>query len=312
MPNVLTGTGTVTNLIQTAYDQAIGIALRNEPMFRNFADTRPTSVDKPGSSIVMQRFQDLAPATGTLTEDVDPDSVALPNTINVSVPLNEYGNSVMTTEKFKLESLANIDPMVADQVAYNMRDSLDIIVGAVLRGGTKYIREINGTLSLNTGNTNGIKATDKLASKHARVVVSKLRGAGAIPFEGGLYHGLIHPDQSLDFRSETGSAGWREIHNYSGATGVWTGDAGVYEGIRWIESPRIYQATDGDTSAKVSRALVLGKQALVEAVAKEPGIIVGPVTDKMMRFRPVSWYGLLGWARYREDCLYRIETSSSY
>ena len=43
----------------------------------------------------------------------------------------------------------------------------------------------------------------------------------------------------------------------------------------------------------------------------EPGIVIGNVVDKLMRFRPVGWYGLLGWKRYREAALYRIETGSS-
>jgi hypothetical protein len=30
-----------------------------------------------------------------------------------------------------------------------------------------------------------------------------------------------------------------------------------------------------------------------------------------MRFRPIGWYGVLGWKRYREAALYRIESTSS-
>jgi hypothetical protein len=61
----------------------------------------------------------------------------------------------------------------------------------------------------------------------------------------------------------------------------------------------------------VFRTILAGKQALAEAVAQEPGVVIGPVTDKLMRFRPIGWYGVLGFARYREDALFRIETSSS-
>jgi len=62
---------------------------------------------------------------------------------------------------------------------------------------------------------------------------------------------------------------------------------------------------------RVFSTLVCGKQALAEAVAQEPGVVIGPVTDKLMRFRPIGWYGVLGWSRYREEALYRIETGSS-
>jgi hypothetical protein len=30
-----------------------------------------------------------------------------------------------------------------------------------------------------------------------------------------------------------------------------------------------------------------------------------------MRARPLGWYSLQGWAIYRQDSLYRLETSSS-
>ncbi len=55
----------------------------------------------------------------------------------------------------------------------------------------------------------------------------------------------------------------------------------------------------------------LPSQALAEAVAEEPHVVIGNVTDKLMRLRPIGWYGVLGFKRYREEALYRIESSSS-
>jgi hypothetical protein len=62
---------------------------------------------------------------------------------------------------------------------------------------------------------------------------------------------------------------------------------------------------------RVFSTIVAGKQALAEAVAVEPNVVIGPVTDSLMRFRPIGWYGVLGFARYREASLYRIESGSS-
>ena len=70
-------------------------------------------------------------------------------------------------------------------------------------------------------------------------------------------------------------------------------------------------ATDGASSAKVYRSLVLGKQFIAEAVAEEPHVVVGPVTDSLMRHRPLGWYGVLGFSRYREAAGYRLESASS-
>jgi hypothetical protein len=73
----------------------------------------------------------------------------------------------------------------------------------------------------------------------------------------------------------------------------------------------MFNTTDGSGSTRVFRTIVAGKQALAEAVSEEPHVVIGPVTDKLRRFRPIGWYGVLGFARYREAALYRIESTSS-
>jgi hypothetical protein len=86
---------------------------------------------------------------------------------------------------------------------------------------------------------------------------------------------------------------------------------GVLGGAYFVETPRAYKANDGASSATVYRTIIAGKQALAEATAVEPGVVLGPVVDKLQRFRPVGWYSLQGWSRYREEALYRIESGSS-
>ena len=62
---------------------------------------------------------------------------------------------------------------------------------------------------------------------------------------------------------------------------------------------------------RVFNTIVAGAQAMAEAVAEEPHIVIGNVTDKLMRFRPMGWYGVLGFAVYRDEALYRITSGSS-
>ena len=50
---------------------------------------------------------------------------------------------------------------------------------------------------------------------------------------------------------------------------------------------------------------------ITEAVAEEFHVVIGPVVDKLMRARPLGWYGVAGWNLYRQEALYRVETSSS-
>jgi N4-gp56 family major capsid protein len=325
-------------LVQTAYDRYVEFALRAVPLIRDVADKRPVQQAMPGSSVVFQIYTDLAAATTALSESVDPDAVALGNTTQVSVTLNEYGNASLATRKLELFSLSDVDPAIADIIAFNMADSLDTVALQALTGGPNVIAEAGGSVvstyagTYTNGTTNkSVTGTDVIKSRDIRLAVAKLRANKAVPRQGEYYWVGIHPEVSHDLRAETGVGGWRDDHKYSetGAGEFWPGTIGTYEGAMFVESPRMANFADGTGAGsssgtfgttsyvnatggiRVFRTLVAGKQALAEAVAEEPHVIFGPVVDKLMRFRPIGWYGVLGWARYRDASLVRIETASS-
>ena len=329
-----------TSLVQTAYDRYVEFALRAVPLVRDVADKRPVQQAMPGSSVVFQIYTDLSAVTSPLSEDVDPDAVALGNTTPVTVTLNEYGNASLATRKLELFSLSDVDPAIADIIAFNMADSLDTVALNTLVGGPNVIAELTGgatsPVSTYAGTyTNGttqksIDGTSVIRSRDIRLAVAKLRANKAVPRQGEYYWVGIHPEVSHDLRAETGSGGWRDDHKYSetGSSEFWPGTIGTYEGAMFVESPRMFNAADGTGGStgsgtfgsawtygtggvRVFRTLVAGKQALAEAVAEEPHVIFGPIVDKLMRFRPIGWYGVLGWQRYRDASLVRIESSSS-
>ncbi len=320
MANAYTDTSAMSNAVQTAYDRFFEFALRAQPLFRQVADKRPAQQTAPGGSVVLERYQDLAVATTPLTETTDPDSVALGNPTTVTITLNEYGNPVLRTRKLYLFSLTDVDPAIANIVAFNAADSIDSVVQTVLRSGTNVIQRkagavtyvTNGTVSTPVATT--MVATDSYTSAMARLAVVKLRTNKAVPRKGSLYWAAIHPEVSYDLRSETGAAAWRDPHNYSAAGNIWAGEIGAYEGAFYIESPRCYNAVDagaGDNTVRRFRTYYAGQQALAEAVADEFHTVAGPITDKLMRFRPLGWYGVAGWARYREEALIRAESTST-
>lgn len=311
MANAYTDTSAVANLIQAAFDKYGEMALRSEPLFRQAVSKHPEQPTGPGSSVTFEIFQDLSAATSTLSEDVDPDAVALPNTTTVSVTVNEYGNPVLLSRKLRLLSLTNIDPVAANQVAFNMADSVDSLVQTTLRGGTNVARVNATVLDYNTGSTGAVAAGDIFRSAISRLAVAKLRANLAVPMQDGLYACYIHPEVSIDLQSESGATGWLPPHQYSGANNIWTGDIGTYQGATYKETARCYQATDGSASTRVFRSYFVGQQALAEAVGEEFHTVVSPVVDKLKRFQPLAWYGLAGWAIYRQQAIVRVETTSS-
>lgn len=313
LPSGQAGTVVGANLVTQAYDRLVEFALRSVPSFRAVADKKPVSQTHAGSSVLFQLYNDLAVKTSTLTETSDVEAVAVPATTTVAVTLNEYGNSIISTRKLDLFSLADVEPALANIVAYNMNDSLDLVVRSVLAGGTQVIREIAGAIS--TAAVTGVSATDTIKAKDIRYVVAKMRAANVVPRRGSLYASYIHPEVSHDLRAETGTASWRQPHEYVDPSGIYAGEIGTFEGVAFIESPRLPNsqagAGSGTTQTRVYDTFIMGQQALAEAVAEEPHTVIGPVTDKLMRLRPIGWYGVMGWNLYRPESLWRVQTASA-
>jgi N4-gp56 family major capsid protein len=392
MPDVFSTStsGLGSNLVTLAYDKLIEINLRSTPQFRAIADKKVGNPTHDGSSIRFQFHNDISDtsiAGATLEETVDPDAVALPATTTLDVTQTELGRVVLPTRKLSLLSLADVDPWIANAVAFNMATTLDNGIAAVLDAGTNVIREAGGALSTVAARTS-VASTDTFKGRDVRFAVTKLRAANVVT-RGGMYVSYIHPEVSHDLRTETGNNIWRTPHEYQNAGPLLAGELGAWEGVRFIETPRMTNTMGGadqtalatapavsgvsgaftivvangafgglaevgdkisgtnvgtgaritaisvgstNTTLTVSVAnsgtvgtntltvtpvtrvyntYVLGQQALAEAVWKEPGIEFGNVVDKLNRFRPVGWHGIINWSIYRPEALYRIETASS-
>ncbi len=326
MANAFTGTGAMSNLVQTAYDRALEFALRKQPMYRQIADKRPVEQSMPGSSVVFSLYQDLAQQITPLNELVDPDAVAAGNPTTVSVTLNEYGNSILVSNKLDLFSFTDVTAGLVNQVAWNLIDSVDLIVQNVLAAGTQTLRRNPATGAVTYGfgttptqptalNTIDNSANSLFNSDMARFAPTQLRTNAVHPNKDSMYTAYIHPQVSYDLRRETGAAAWRDPHNYSAAGNIWAGEIGAYEGAAYIETPRNQNvqsgAGAGGTQTRVFNTYFTGQQALAEAVAEEFHTVRGPVVDKLQRFQPLGWYGVAGWSLYRPESLIVAQTSST-
>lgn len=312
MANAFTGTAAYGNLVQVAYDRLAEFPLRAQPLHREIADKKAAQQAMPGSSLVFSIYQDLPVQTATLTETVDPDAIALGNPTQVTVTLAEYGAAALRTRLLNLESFSDVDPAIANIIAFNMIDSVDSVVLSVLTAGTNVIRQAGGVMTFNSGANSAITSTDTITSKNMRAAPVKLRTNKAMPRRGSLYWCAMHPEVSYDLRSESGSnAGWRDPQVYSGPGAIWAGEVGTYEGSFVVETPRAFNDVTGSGATRVFYTLFAGQQALAEMVAEEFHVVAGPITDKLMRFRPIGWTGTAGWSIFRQQALYQVRTTSS-
>ena len=295
--------------VTAAYDQLARFALRPQLYFDAVADVRPEAQSHRGSSVVFPLWADMAAATTELTETSDVTSVALSDS-TVTVTLREYGNVAQLTRKLEGTSYVNVVADAANIVGYNAGLSMDSIVRTVLSGGT------NVTYGGAATSTATITAAMVLTAHNIRETVADLRAAAVMPF-GQHYNFFVHPDVSVDLREETGAAGWVVPASYSDAQRIWNGEIGLFDGGRFIETPRAFIDTDGGVgNVDVYHVIAVGQQSLAKAYASsvvgdQPSFIIGPIVDKLRRFRPMGWYWLGGYAIYRQAALRRIEVGSS-
>ncbi len=300
----LTGTSAISNLVQTAYDQYVRMALRSIPVMRALADVKPVQQAMPGSSVVFSIYSDLAQATSTLTESTDVSSIALGNPNQITVTLQEYGSAVTTTKKLNLTSFNDVDAALADIIAYNAADSIDAVVAGVLTSGTNII--YGGTATNNAG----ITAGSTISVSDIRAAVTNLRSNKALPRIGELYAAYLHPKQTADLRAETGTGGFQDLSKYVDRTPFVAGAVGVLEGAFIVETPRGPCTSNGTTN--VYFAIIAGREALAEAQGQDISTVIGPQIDALRRFHTIGWYYFGGWNILRTAALYNIQTSTAY
>jgi N4-gp56 family major capsid protein len=308
-----TGTSNLS-VDQVAFEKLAYFALRPEMYFDQFADVQATNATNPGASVKFTVFADLAAATTELGEAEDVTPVAMSDN-QVTVTLKEYGNATVTTAKLRASSFLPVDPVAANAVGYNAGLSIDTIARDVLQAGTNVIYATGGATQ-ETARVD-LDADDTITAKDIRRAVAQLRGAN-VPTIGGNYVGFIHPDVSYDLRGITDASGWRDSYKYTNAMPLYNGEIGMFEGVRFMESPRApLFANAANTTVDVYGTLIMGQQALAKAVSmggeygSQPTIVYGAVTDLLQRFRPVGWKHFVGYGVFRQEALRRIESSSS-
>ena len=307
-------TGTLTNQVTTAFEQISYFALRSQPLFEMLADVRSTAQSHNAATVQFTFIDEINQATTALTENADVTPVAISDS-KVDVSLAEYGNAVVTSAKIRGTSFLNVDADAANIIGYNMANSMDKIVSDVANGSTETDQIIYGGGEDARGD---LIATDVYTASIGRQAVAQLRTDSAPGWENGNYMAIVHPDVSYDLRDDTAVTDVIQYQLYQQGEPIRVGSIGTFNGITYIEHPRAgLLANAGDSNVDVYQTLICGRQALAKGFSRAPGfgqdptIVVGPVTDTLRRFNPIGWYHLVGYGRFREKCMIRVETSSS-
>lgn len=306
-----TDTSTLTGLVQTAYSKAVEFAFQPRLYFSQFAQMKQWDIGSrdpmPGDVVTFTIFNNLAAATGALSETGDPTAVTMGKTQR-SVTLQEYGNLVTTTRKLRTLSFANIDLSVGRVVGNNMGKSVDLIARAAFDAhtGSSYISYASGV------NATAVLSTSTLTAAKVRYARNRLARNDVMRPDGRFYIAIIHPDVVLDLRAETGSGAWRTPKEYVDPEEIYNGEIGVFEGFRFIETSQARVQTDGASgSVDLYTTYFLGYQAVGYGEGIAPAMGMSGPFDAMQRLMHVYWYGLMGFGELRRESLFKVFSASS-
>lgn len=297
---------------QAAYDLATDKPLRAVLIFDQFATKKSTRQSMQGSSVIFNKKTDIAANVTPLTENTDVTPTTMGDS-TATVTLNEYGDAVGRTRKLKGFSYIPVDPEMVDTISFAAGNSLNLLARVPLEAGTNVIYAGAATSRVT------VAAASILTSARIREATARLRTNKVMPLRNGNYVGIIHPHVAKDLREETGTAAWRDPSVYGQSQErIWNGYVGTYEGVDWIENTEARIIADAGVGGTVDvyQTYVLGADAIAKAwsrsaSAEVPQVEVSPVVDKLNRFAHVGWYWLGGYAAYRQEAFYRIESSSS-
>ena len=271
-------TTTLSNLMVSAWDRKMRLALRAIPQFRQIADARVVEQTNPGETVTFHFYNDLQPTVQTLDEIDDPahDKIADPQ--RVSVTLEERGNYTVTTKKIQEFSLdGELNGNIANQIAYNQAVSINEVVQQVMEDTQNSIYctdDGSGNIGFDTdlvvkdpvtgaytGNDFDVaNVSGDINSEALRAAVTTHRTKSVVPVRGSMYATFIHPEVSHDIRRETDPAGWRQPHTYVDTTELYVGEIGTWEGLIFIETPFCRKADNAGTD--VYSTYVFGREAL--------------------------------------------------
>jgi N4-gp56 family major capsid protein len=313
MPDVFTTTtSNASALIANALDLKVRYYLLQTPQFRQHVDVRPINQDHDGRTVTVTVHGELAAATTPLSEAVDVDARDIPATRTVSVTMDEYGATNLSTIRAATFDWSNeLARTISFQLADNIATTMDQLVRTVFDSATNVWFNDNGVgYVATTMPADGV--LDNLDATGISSAVAALRSRRAIPRDGTYYVSIMHPHVAHDVRRQAGANTWASPHEYQNAGPIWAGETGAYAGARIIEHNRATVAVNQGSGNKTHyTTYFLGREAMLEANAIEPHAVIGPQTDKLRRFYPVGWHGILGWSRFRENSLQLIKTQSS-
>lgn len=195
-----------------------------------------------GKTIEFRKYDSLPKALVPLTEGVTPAGQKLSMGV-IRATIKQYGGYIELSDILELTAIDNNLVQATRLLASQAGRTSDTITREVLAGGTNvvYAGGAKDRSELVGGDTT--EANNKYLSVddiRKAVRVLKVMNAQKI---NGYFAGIIHPDTAYDLMSDKK---WVDVKTYSDPDGIYEGEIGKIEGVRFVETTeaKIFHAPD--------------------------------------------------------------------
>ena len=210
-----------------------------------------------GKTIEFRKFDPLPKALPPLTEGVTPNGQKLSMGV-ITATVDQYGGFVELSDMLLLTAIDNNLVQATKLLGSQAGRTLDTITREVLNGGTN-VQYAEGQVS----SRDALAYTDETTNHNltvnaVRKAVRFLKVMNA-PRINGYYAGIIHPDCSYDLMSDPK---WVNVKTYSDPEGIYEGEIGRIEGVRFVETSEAKVFTgEGSGGRDVYSTLIIGADA---------------------------------------------------
>lgn len=213
-----------------------------------------------GKTIEFRKYDPLPKMTTPLAEGVTPSGQKLDMGI-VTADVKQYGGFIELSDILMLTAVDNNLVQATKLLGGQAGRTLDTITREVLSGGTN-VQYSEGQVDerglLNGGEESG---NHYLTVDAVRKAVRYLKKMSAETIDGS-YVGIIHPDTAYDLMSDPK---WINVKTYSDPEGIYQGEIGKIENVRFVESSeaKVFHA---ENLCAQSRELVASSYSVLESI----------------------------------------------
>ena len=311
--NVTTDTG-LSKEMKTFYsDYLIDMAEPNL-VHDQFGQKHP--IPKNGGKIIeFRKYDSLPKALTPLTEGVTPNGQKLSMSV-ITSNVQQYGGYIELSDILLLTAIDNNLVQATKLLGSQAGRTLDTITREVLNGGTN-VQYAEGQVTARNALVGGQASGNHYLTVDAvRRAVRFLKVMNA-PKINGSYVGIIHPDVSYDLMSDEK---WVNVKTYSDPDGIYEGEIGKIEGVRFVETSeaKVFEGA-GASGVDVYSTLILGSDAYgvteitgggLEHIVKQLGS--AGTADPLNQRATAGWKATKTAERLVEQYMVRIETASTF